>query len=258
MKALKIIIGLVIVVVIAVVVIGLQNINGLVKAAIEEVGTDVIGTQVRLQSANIEITDGRGELNQLSIANPNGFSNTSAFELGKVVLQVDPSSITSDVIVIKEVFISGANLLAEQKGLTETNLQALLNNVTGAAGSSSTDSNSTASTTESNSAVLFAVEKFTFSDSNLKVVTEKWGDFNLTLPAISLKNIGSKDKGLTPEQLTEAMIQPILKSAEKSVKQNIEKMAKNKAKEKLQEKLNDKLGSGKVEQLNQLKSLFGK
>lgn len=263
MKILKVGLGLVaavIVVVAIVVVVGLQNINQIVKVAIEDVGSDVLGTQVQLQSANIELTNGRGELNSLRIANPKGYSKNSAFELGNIIVQVDTSSLTSDVIVIKEIAISGAKLLAEQKGLTETNLQALLDNVNSGSSESATSEakSSEASAGEATAEILLAIEKFTFSDSDLKVVTQEWGDLDLQLPTVSLKNIGTKDKGLTPEQLAEAMIKPVLAAAQKSVKNNLKSLAKDKLEAKAKERLEEKLGSEKAEQLNQLKSLFGK
>lgn len=261
MKAVKIIGGLfavVILIVSVVVFLGLQNLNQIVKTAVETVGPDVIGTEVRLAAADIEITNGRGELSGLTIANPKGFSNSNAFELGTIALQVDPASLTGDVIVIDEILISGAKLLAEQKNLTDTNLQALLDNMQGGSDASTSSAPTAADDTMSSESVKLAVKKFTFSDSNIQVVTEQWGERAIKLPSISVSDIGSADAGLTPEQLAEAMIQPVLKAAEKSVKKDLEELAKDKLEEKAREKLQEKLGDEKLEQLDQLKSLFGK
>lgn len=263
MKAVKILGGLVAAVVLVVglvIFLGLQNLNQIVKTAVETVGPDVIGTEVRLAEVNIEITEGRGELSGLTIANPKGFSNNNAFELGTIALQIDPASLTNDVIVIDEILISGANLLAEQKGMTGTNLQALMDNMQSGASAKpeASEKETTASESSKGESVKLAVKKFTFSDSNLEVVTEEWGDRTIKLPSISVANIGSEKQGLTPEQLAQAMIQPILKAAEKSVKKDLEKLAKEKLEEKAREKLKDKIGGEKLEQLDQLKSLFGK
>lgn len=260
MKAVKIFAGLaatVLLIVGLVVFLGLQNLNQIVKTAVETVGPDVVGTEVRLANVNIEISNGRGELSGLTIANPKGFSSANAFELGTVALQVDPSSLTGDVIVIDEILISGAQLLAEQKNLTDTNLQALMNNLQGG-GSASQGQKTPSGSSASGDAVKLAVKKFTFSDSNIQVVTQEWGDRNISLPSISVANIGSADAGLTPEQLAQAMIQPVLKAAEASVKRDLETLAKEKLEAKAKEKLKEKLGDEKLQQLDQLKSLFGK
>ncbi|MEC8429701.1 MAG: hypothetical protein VXZ35_14790 [Pseudomonadota bacterium] len=260
MKAVKILGGIVAAVVLivgVVIFLGLQNLNQIVKTAVETVGPDVVGTEVRLAGVDIEITNGRGELSGLTIANPKGFSNNNAFELGTIALQVDPSSLSGDVVVIDEILISGAHLLAEQKNLTETNLQALMNNMQGGTSVGSGE-NTKPAASDSSSSVKLAVKKFTFSDSNIQVVTQEWGERTIKLPSISVADIGSKDAGLTPEQLAQAMIQPVLKAAEKSVKRDLEKLAKEKLEEKAKEKLKEKLGDEKLQQIDQLKSLFGK
>ncbi|MGH1372923.1 MAG: hypothetical protein ACRBBW_12845 [Cellvibrionaceae bacterium] len=261
MKAIKVIFGLVIAVVAVVVivaVIGLQNIDKIVKTAVEEVGPKVLGTEVRLAEVKIDITDGRGELRGLTIANPKGFSAANAFSLGETALEIDTSSITGDVIVINEVLISNANLLAEQKGLKDTNLQALLNNIQSSSGSAASDQTKPQSSSTGESEVLLAVKKFTFADSTMKLMSEQFGEHTIKLPPIHLSNLGSKDKGLTPEELANAVVKPLVAQAKKAAQSRLEDLAKEKATEKLNEKLTEKLGEDGAEKLNQLKSLFGK
>jgi hypothetical protein len=261
MKAIKVVLGVIAAIVAIaaiVVVVGLQNIDKIVKAAVEEVGPKVLGTEVRLAEVKIDITAGRGELRGLTVANPKGFSAANVFSLGETALEIDTSSITGDVIVINEVLISSANLLAEQKGLKDTNLQALLDNIE--SGSSSSSSKPAASSTADGDAkeILLAVKKFTFTDSTMKLVSEQFGEHTLNLPPIRLKNLGSKEKGLTPEQLANAVVKPLVAQAKKAAQDRLEDLAKEKAKEKLNEKLTEKLGEDGAEKLNQLKSLFGK
>lgn len=260
MKAIKVIFGLIVAVVAVVVIvtmIGLQNIDKLVKTAVEEIGPRVLGTEVRLAEVKIDITSGRGELRGLTIANPKGFSATNAFSLGETALEIDPSSLAGDVVVINEVLISNANLLAELKGLKDTNLQALLDNI-----QSSGNSSETAIKPEANSAsdsdIRLAVKKFTFADSTMKLMSDQFGEHTLKLPAIELVNLGSKDNGLTPEQLAKAVVKPLVDQARRAVQDRLEDLAKEKATEKLNEKLTEKLGEDGVQKLNQLKSLFGK
>ena len=262
MKAVKVILGILVaavVVVAIVIVIALQNINGIVKTAVETVGPEVTKTEVRLSEVDIVLTEGKGALRGLTIANPSGFSNANAFSLGEVSLQIDPASLTGDVIVINEILITGAQLLAEQKNIKDTNLQALLNNVTaGSSNASSASSTAESGATDSGDSVRLAVEKFTFSASEVRLVTEQWGERTLKLPAIKLKNLGSKDKGLTPAELTQAVLKPILAQAKAAVSKQLEEIAKDKAEAKMKEKLDDELDDEQKGQLNKLKSLFGK
>ncbi|MAZ86322.1 MAG: hypothetical protein CL693_01640 [Cellvibrionaceae bacterium] len=261
MKALKIVLGLVVAVVAVaaiVVVIGVQNLDKIVKTAVEKVGPEVLGTEVLLSEVHIDITEGRGELRGLTVANPEGYSPANIFSLGQTVLDIDTSSLGGDVIVINEITIKGANLLAEQKGLKDTNLQALLDNIQSGSKSASSSTEPDQTSDASGSDVLLAVEKFTFADSNMKLVSEQFGEHSLTLPSIKLTDLGTKDKGLTPEELANAVVKPLLAQAKKAAQKRIEALAKEKAEEKINEKLNEKLGEDGAKKLNELKSLFGK
>jgi len=257
MKTIKVVLGVLVTIVAVaaiVVVVGLQNIDKIVKTAVEEIGPKVLGTEVRLAEVKIDIAAGRGELRGLTVANPKGFSAANVFSLGETALEIDTSSITGDVIVINEVLISNAYLLAEQKGLNDTNLQALLDNIESGSESSAAKPAAASSADSGAKEILLAVKKFTFTDSKMTLMSEQFGEQSLDLPPIRLSNLGSKEKGLTPEQLANAVIKPLIAQAKKAAKNRLEDLAK----EKLSEKLTEKLGKDGAEKLNQLKSLFGK
>ncbi len=261
MKALKIVGGLVVVAVIVIAIVAvvtLQNIDSIVKGLVEDVGSDVVGTEVRLQEAKIGLTEGRAQLSQLTIANPAGFSNTSAFSLGDIAVTLDLKSLTGGgVIVIEEVMVRDAHLLAEQKNLTDINLQKLLNNVTGGkSGSSTPQEADTAS--EAGSDVRLAVEKFTLEGTQMRLLTEEWGERTVQLPAIKLNNIGSREQGLTPDQLAEAVMKPLLQQARAAAEKELKDLAQEKAKEKINEELEKNLSEEDAEKVDQLKSLFGR
>lgn len=258
MKALKILLGLIVVVVIAVVVIAvlfLNNINQLTVDTVQTQGSQLLKTDVKLQAANIELTKGKGSLQNLTVANPSGFSQANAVEMGAVVLHIDPESLLGDVKVIKEITVDGAKLLAEQKNLKDTNLQALLDNIQQSAGPAKEEPEPA----EKGPDVRLMVEKFRFTNGQLNLKSAQFGERSINLPTIALDNIGDKTTGLTPEQLGQAVVAPLLEQVKAAVTKELTKLAKEKAeeklKEKLQEKLTDKIGG---EAVNKLKSLFGR
>ena len=256
MKALKIILGLftALVVVVAIVVyVGLKNIDSIVKNVVEEVGPKVIGTEVSLSDVKITLAEGRAELFGLSIANPEGFSNADAFSLGQVAVELDLGSLGKDVLVINEVLISDIQLLAEQTGMKDINLQTLLNNLKSGSG---TSSSSTPQPSESSASDFkMAVKKFTFAGGNIHLTSEQLGEKDLKLPTIALKDLGSASNGLTPDQLATAAMEPLLNQAKESVQDYAEAEAKEKAREKIEEKLSEKLDK---DDMDKLKSLFKK
>lgn len=259
MKSVKVLLGLLVgaaVIVVLVVVLALQNINEIVKTAVETVGPKVVGTEVRLAEVEIQLSAGRGDLKGLSVANPAGYQKPHAFSLGEIALDIDPASLTKDVVVIDEILVSAAQLVAEYKDTKNNNLQSLLDNIQSGSG---TAKETSAPQTEAESApsdVLLAVRKFTFEGTTIDVVTPKWGERKVTLPAIHLSDLGSPSKGLTPEQLTQTVIKQLLDQAKKAVSSDLKTLAKDKAKKELKEKLAGKISAEDKEKLEGLKSLF--
>jgi uncharacterized protein YxeA len=77
----KILIGLgVLVILVGVgVFVFLGQLNDIVRAAIEKVGSDMTQTNVELNEVDIELTSGKGALRGFRVTNPNGFSKDDAF-----------------------------------------------------------------------------------------------------------------------------------------------------------------------------------
>ncbi len=267
MKVVKIILGLVAVLVIVVggfLFFGLSQINTIVKEAIEIVGTDTLKTSVKVNAVDIELLEGKGSLKGFSIANPKGFSGNNIVSVGDIGLQIDIESIPKDVKVIKEVYIDAIALRAEQKNITDTNIQALIDNLE----SSSSGSTESSSSSSSESAdVRLMIESFRIGDSSIALETEKFGGRTVKLPGYTQKNIGDKKNGLTPEQISQTIMDGLLARAKKAVKSELENLlkgeleakakekleeAKQKATDKLQEKLGDKIKAGDVEKLKGL------
>lgn len=255
------VLALLVAVVAVVVVVGLKNLDAIVKAVVEEVGTEVTGTQVTLSAAEIGIKEGRAELRGLGIANPEGFSDALLLSVGKVAVDIDPMSLTKDVIVIDEVILSEISFLAEQKELTKTNIEALLKNLeSGSTGSGETEKVQDGSAQTESTDVLLAVRKFVFEKSEVKLVSDEWGDLTIPLPPISLQNLGTPENGLTPEQLAQRAMKPVLAQVKKNVAGQLKELAKDKveekAKQELQKQLDKNLSESEQEALKSLKGLF--
>jgi hypothetical protein len=274
MKAIKIIVGILIVLVIAVsgvLFFGLTKINEIVEEAIETVGSDTLQAAVNVDAVDIILLEGRGSVKGFSIANPTGFSNNNIISVGDVGLQIDIGSITKDVKVIKEVYIDSIVLRAEQKNITDTNIQALINNLKSSSNASTTQATS-ADKKSADSDVRLMIESLRIGDSSIDLETEKFGGRTISLPGYTQNNIGDKTTGLTPEQISQAIMDSVLTRAKQSVKKELEGLLKSelaaKAKEKLaakveevrqeaaaklQEKLGDKVNAS---DMDKLKGLF--
>tara|TARA_B100000809_G_C15060640_1_gene502254 strand:- start:516 stop:1301 length:786 start_codon:yes stop_codon:yes gene_type:complete len=260
MKALKIILGLVVaaaIIVAVVVVLVVKNLDGIIKTVVETVGSDVTQVSVTLDAVSTELLAGRIELHSLVIDNPEGFDGAYLFDMDQVALQVEPATLIGKVIVINEVLIDGAKISAELKGQT-TNLQALEKNI--AQSTSSSTAKPAAETTQNDTEgadVLLMVEKFSFINSNLQLKTDQWGDRTVKMPNILLSDLGDKQSGLTPEQLTQLVISRLSENVQTAVEDEVKNMVKDKAKEQLNKELDERLSDKEKGQLDQLKGMFG-
>jgi hypothetical protein len=92
------------------------TIDGIVKSNIEETGTELFQTEVNVGNVNISLFDGSGEIYNLTVANPENFSDEPAIEMEEIQIKVDLMSLLSDTILVENVNITGASLFFEQQG----------------------------------------------------------------------------------------------------------------------------------------------
>jgi hypothetical protein len=268
MKVVKILLGLVLIIVLVVIAASFyvaNNINGLVKNAVQDLGSQALQVQVTLDSADVDILNHRVSLLGLTIANPPGFNEPYIFNMDNVLVDLDASSLLNNVVSIEQVLIDGAKVVAEHKGTT-TNLQALQANMPKSAEAPAERSLSQDPASEQN--VLIKVALFQFINSETRLVSDRWGDRDVELPTIELKDIGGQ-QGVPPEALADAFLQPLIKQLNEALEDQLKAIVKEKAKEKLKEKegelkaklndkLEEKLGSDTGKAVDGLKSLFSK
>ena len=242
MKKLSIVIVLLIAVVGIALWLVVANLDSIVKRVVEEAGTETLGTRVSLSSAEISLGEARAVLRGLTIANPEGFAASQAFELGAIEVALDPESISTDVLVLETVGIDQASLTFEQIG-TRNNLQTLLDNLdSGADGAAE-------SGPESEQENLLIIRDFRFTNANVSLSHDQLDrDIALELPDIVLRNIGNADEAVTPEEAARQILEPILKksrdAAQDRAEQEIRQLAEqelDKQKNRAMDKARDKL-----------------
>jgi len=138
-------------------------------------------------------------------------------------------------------------VLAEQVG-SSTNIQTLMDGMN--AGSDDAGGSDAANTT----GPKLAVQQIQFTNGNLNLKSDVFGERTLTLPDFTLRNLGSTEQGLTPEELGTEIATELLGQVKDAVMDNISDLARDAAKAKLKEKL----GEQAEKSLNKLKGLFNK
>lgn len=189
-------------------VYGLYQLDLTIENKIRTIGTSTTQTPVTLSEAKISLRNGEGQLSNLIITNPDGFNSPYAFAIDNIELEIDPKSVMQQVIVVRNITIDGAKLIAEEKGYRNLNLYQLHQNIMQSTPQSPDISEK-----------RFMVEQITFANNQLRLVTEKFGEKDLDLASFTINNIGDKTQGLTPNQLAPALVTPVIAKATETVKQ---------------------------------------
>lgn len=98
-----------------------NNLDGLVRRAIEVSGTNALGTEVRVSSVDLDLAAGTATLSGFSIANPDGFSNEDMVRFDELYVALDLASLNSDVIRINSIRTVNPYVLYEMQG-TRSNI----------------------------------------------------------------------------------------------------------------------------------------
>ena len=112
----------------------LVNLDNIAASGIRSFGSEVMGTEVDVQSVNVKLLNGAVQIREFTVANPEGFKAKHAISVKNFVTDVDIWTVTSQDIVVEYLEISGMTIDLEyqfQKGL---NLNVLINNAKKASG----------------------------------------------------------------------------------------------------------------------------
>lgn len=235
-----------------------QNMDALLKDAIETYGTEAVGTKVSLDDIQVELREGRVSLTGLVIDNPPGYTSDYAMSLGKAVVQLNYDSIQKKVIILDEIMVDAPSIIAEEKNMKDINLKDLSDNLKkGTSEEVDPVPEEQEPTADPSNATLLMVRKFTFSNANLSLISSEYGDRNMVMPTINVADLGAPD-GVTPDVLAQQMMRQILDQANKMIKKEVKKAAKKKVQEKAEKELEKHLSDDDKEKLEGLKSLFKK
>ena len=99
----------------------------IVKHAVEQAGSFVVGTRVKLGHFHSSLL-GKVHIRELTVANPEGYNHPFAFELGEVKVDLNVMSLFTDKIEVRHIYVSGVNVDYELK-LGRSNLGEIQKNL---------------------------------------------------------------------------------------------------------------------------------
>ncbi len=198
-----------------------SNLGSIIKTAVEEAGSEVTQVSVTLNAVDVDnLTDGQAAIRGLTVGNPAGFQTDSAFKLGEVSVKVDPATVTSDVIVIKEVVIAAPEVTYEF-GSGGSNIGTIQKNVEQAAGGASSGGGSGGGSSSGDSAgegPKLVIENLYVRDGKVNVSADflQGQKTGASLPTIHLKDIGKeggRSSGASPAEVAQKVVAAISTAA---------------------------------------------
>jgi hypothetical protein len=197
------------------------SLDSLVKSAIERYGPEITGVSVNVGSVSLSPRDGHGSIKSLRLGNPKGYKTARALTLGEISIALDPMTLGSDVIRIREIVISGADITYEKVN-NLTNLEAIQRNVEAYArgvGGGQPEAGGPQKKMIIDSLVIRS------SKVNLNSALTAGGTLSVALPDVRLRDIGKRSNGATAGEVTRQVINALVASVTRAAASGLKKGA---------------------------------
>ena len=216
--------------------------GSIVKAGVNRFAPMMTHTKVELAGASLSPISGSGTLTGLLVGNPPGWNSDRAFYMGKIHVEVAPFSIFGDHIVVKDIAIDQPEFVYETKFIS-SNIGDLLKAVSGASSAGSASE----AATKSGKPIRFEVKHFRMTNGSVTLGVGS-AAMKLPMPPIELTDLGTKEGGISSNELALAIMRSMTASVVSATTQAAGKIGST---------MGAAAGSAVKQGGNSLKSLFG-
>ena len=179
-----------------------------IKMAVEKAASKVLNVAVTLEGVNLKPIAGSLELDNLAVANPEGFETKTLLNMGNAQVKLKTASLLSDTVEIEYIKLDGIDFTLEQKGLT-SNLNTILKSLPKKSETDETDEEKETTSNGSQKKLLIKTLEITNLKVNAKIlpIPGQVDVITLNIPDIKKTNIGGDGE----EKIdTEALITKII------------------------------------------------
>ena len=173
------------------------------KVAIERGGSSLAETDVAVESLDVAVTESEGSINitGLTIANPQGFSDSVLLSLQGINLVIDIERSSLSVLVIEELRVDNPQITYEL-GSGGNNMDKLMENIERNEGGSSSGSGS-------GMAPRYIIDQLIVTPGEVTIQLGSGKIASASLPEINLTDIGADSGGVTAGELGEIIMSQI-------------------------------------------------
>ena len=163
----------IVIVLVAVILLALWQIDRIAATGTRTVGSMLTGTKVDVENISISPLAGDVQVKNFTVGNPEGFHNPIAIKVGNLHVDAGMKSLLSDKVVVEHLEVTGVAIDFEVKIGTGSNLDVILKNVEKATGADQKKAEKPAETTDKkeNSAAQkqVVIKKLILRDSKVTV-----------------------------------------------------------------------------------------
>lgn len=181
---------IVIALLLVVILIVALTLDGIVRRAVEVIGTQSVHQTTTVEAADLSILGGKVGLSGMTIANPKEFSSPEFLKLKQIDIAVQSSSLLGDTIIVNDIKIQNLHLNLEQSGLSNN-----VNTILGEIKKQKQTDDSTGA--KSGSSRQLKVKKITLKDTtvqmNVGLAGQKSQGVAITIPEMVLEDPNNPD-----------------------------------------------------------------
>ena len=197
--------------------VGILLIDPIAKNALEKGAPLVLGTNVSVERIHIAPFQGRVEITNLIVDNPQGtYSSPYAIKLGDIIADVDISTVTNHKIRIEEMFLKEVDVVYETN-VINSNLQEILDNVKKLDTAEKKEQQEDEAKGEKDDDKTLQVDVIELS--NVGVTVQAKGaatGLPIKVSIDPMTNLGTDEEGITPVGLTLRILGAIVTTAIKT------------------------------------------
>lgn len=190
-----------------------SSLDRIVHGALEHYGPQVLGVEVAVGAVEISTKNGRGVIRDVTLGNPSGYAGTHAFRVGEVTVALDATTLTSDVVVIREISVLAPDIQYELVG-GKANLDVIQQNIERYLAQKSPPGNTAGG--DSGAAAKkerrYVIQAANIRNAQVRVSNPllKGGGLDFTLPDITLRRIGDDGRGVTGGEAARIIAQALI------------------------------------------------
>ncbi|MFA5141231.1 MAG: hypothetical protein WC728_18575 [Elusimicrobiota bacterium] len=179
---------------------------------IEKLISKLVGTKVRIGSAQIDLLSGRLRFTDIVVSNPKGFHAPYILRFRRCQAKIDPLSVLSGKVVVRKMRIRDAEAIYEASW-GESNFSAILKNIDRIMGAKPSRGR------RAPDKVRYQIDDLVIQGSRIHLSAKLLPGKGLTLPvpAISLEGLGKESPGLSGLEVMAVIIRHVIGEGLKAI-----------------------------------------